>query len=217
MDALTVHRLHFAFTITFHYLFPQLTMGLALLLVALKTLALRTGNQHYNQAARFWAKIFAINFVMGVVTGIPMEFQFGTNWARFSRSAGGVIGQTLAMEGVFSFFLESSFLGALLFGEKRLGPKAHWVAAFLVFLGSWLSGFFIVATDAWMQHPTGYMLAPNGEIRLISIWGLLLNPWLFWQYLHNMIGAVVTASFVMAAVGAFYLLSRKYEAYGRTF
>ena len=217
MDALTVHRLHFAFTITFHYLFPQLTMGLALLIVALKTMALRTGNEHYNRAAQFWAKIFAINFAMGVVTGIPMEFQFGTNWARFSKAAGGVIGQTLAMEGVFSFFLESSFLGAFLFGEKRLGPKAHWLAAFLVFLGSWLSGFFIVATDAWMQHPTGYLLAQNGEIRLASLWGLLLNPWLLWQYLHNMIGAVVTGSFVMAAIGAFYLLERRHEEYGRTF
>ena len=123
-SALAVHRLHFAFTVTFHYLFPQLTMGLALLIVVLKTLALRTGNPHYARAARFWAKIFAINFTFGVVTGIPMEFQFGTNWARFSRSAGGVIGQSLAMEGVFSFFLESSFLGLFLFGEKRLSPIA---------------------------------------------------------------------------------------------
>jgi cytochrome d ubiquinol oxidase subunit I len=135
-NALAVHRLHFAFTVTFHYIFPQLTMGLALLLVVLKTIALRTGNQHYNQAARFWAKIFAINFVMGVVTGIPMEFQFGTNWARFSKAAGGVIGQTLAMEGMFSFFLESSFLGLFLFGEKRLGPKLHWLTGVLVFIGS---------------------------------------------------------------------------------
>ena len=171
MDALTLHRLHFAFTITFHYLFPQLTMGLALLILVLKTMALRTGNEHYNHAARFWAKIFAINFAMGVVTGIPMEFQFGTNWARFSRAAGGVIGQTLAMEGVFSFFLESSFLGLFLFGEKRLGPKAHWFAAFLVFAGSWLSGFFIIATDAWMQHPVGYQLGPNGEILLSQFLG----------------------------------------------
>src|SRR6516225_4383556 len=135
-QALTVHRLHFAFTITFHYIFPQLTMGLALLLVYLKTKFLRTGDEQYNRAARFWAKIFAINFAIGVVTGIPMEFQFGTNWARFSKAAGGVIGQTLAMEGVFSFFLESSFLGAFIYGEKRLSPRAHWVAAFLVFLGS---------------------------------------------------------------------------------
>ncbi|HUI79373.1 MAG TPA: cytochrome ubiquinol oxidase subunit I, partial [Bryobacteraceae bacterium] len=217
MDALTVHRLHFAFTVTFHYLFPQLTMGLALLIVVLKTMALRTGDEHYHRAARFWAKIFAINFAVGVVTGIPMEFQFGTNWARFSKAAGGVIGQTLAMEGVFSFFMESSFLGLFLWGEKRLSPRAHWVSAFLVFAGSWLSGFFIVATDAWMQHPTGYLLAPDGRILLESLWGLLLNPWLFWQYLHNMIAAVVTASFVMASVGAFYLLSRIHEPFGRTF
>jgi cytochrome d ubiquinol oxidase subunit I len=217
MDALTIHRLHFAFTVTFHYLFPQLTMGLALLIVVLKTMALRTGNEHYNQAARFWTKIFAVNFAMGVVTGIPMEFQFGTNWSRFSKAAGGVIGQTLAMEGVFSFFLESSFLGVFLFGEKRLGPKAHWFAAFLVFAGSWLSGFFIIATDAWMQHPTGYRLGPNGEILLSSFWGLVLNPWIFWQYLHNMIGSVVTASFVMSSVGAFYLLMRRHEEFGRTF
>ena len=217
MDALTLHRLHFAFTITFHYLFPQLTMGLALLILVLKTLALRTGDEHYGHAARFWAKIFAVNFAMGVVTGIPMEFQFGTNWSRFSRFAGGIIGQTLAMEGVFSFFLESSFLGVFLFGEKRLSPKAHWFAAFLVFLGSWLSGFFIIATDAWMQHPTGYRIGPNGEVLLSSFAAIFTNPWLFWQYLHNMIGTVVTGSFVMAAVGAFYLLSRTHEAYGRTF
>src|ERR1700733_1976260 len=217
MDALAVHRLHFAFTITFHYIFPQLTMGLALLLVVLKTMALRTHNPHYDRAARFWAKIFAINFAMGVVTGIPMEFQFGTNWAHFSKAAGGVIGQTLAMEGVFSFFMESSFLGLFLFGERRLGPKGHWLAAFLVFLGSWLSGFFIVATDAWMQHPVGYALGPHGEIQLASFWALLFNPWLFWQYPHTMAGAVVTGSFAMAAVGAFYLLVRRHEAYGRTF
>ena len=217
MDALTIHRLHFAFTVTFHYLFPQLTMGLALLIVILKTVAIRTGDDHYNRAARFWARIFAINFAMGVVTGIPMEFQFGTNWSRFSGAAGGVIGQTLAMEGVFSFFLESSFLGAFLFGEKRLGPKAHWFAAFLVFLGSWLSGFFIIATDAWMQHPTGYTVDAAGNMQLASFWGLVANPWLFWQYLHNMTASVVTASFVMAAVGAFYLLTHRDQSYGRTF
>ncbi|MGA2150146.1 MAG: cytochrome ubiquinol oxidase subunit I [Bryobacteraceae bacterium] len=217
MDALTIHRLHFAFTVTFHYLFPQLTMGLALLIVILKTVAIRTGDDHYNRAARFWARIFAVNFAIGVVTGIPMEFQFGTNWSRFSGAAGGVIGQTLAMEGVFSFFLESSFLGAFLFGEKRLGPKAHWFAAFLVFFGSWLSGFFIIATDAWMQHPTGYTVDAHGTMQLASFWGLVANPWVFWQYLHNMTASVVTASFAMAAVGAFYLLTRRDEAYGRTF
>src|SRR5271165_833054 len=136
-DALAIHRLHFAFTITFHYIFPQLTMGLALLILVLKTMALRTGNEHYNHAARFWAKIFAINFAMGVVTGVPMEFQFGTNWARFAKAAGGVIGQPLGMEGMFSFFLESTFLGLFLSGEERLGPKLHWLSGVCVFLGSW--------------------------------------------------------------------------------
>ena len=216
-QALDVHRLHFAFTITFHYIFPQLTMGLALLLVYLKTKAVRTGDDHYNRAARFWGRIFGINFAVGVVTGIPMEFQFGTNWAEFSKAAGGVIGQTLAMEGVFSFFLESSFLGLFLFGEKKLSRVGHWCAGFLVFLGSWLSGFFIVATNAWMQHPTGYRLGTNGEIDLSSFWGLVLNRWALWQYAHTMLGAVQTGCFVMAAVGAFYLLTRRDESYGRTF
>src|ERR1700730_14051083 len=160
-SALAVHRLHFAFTVVFHYLFPQLTMGLALLIVILKTVALKTGDQQYNRAARFWAKIFAINFAVGVVTGIPMEFQFGTNWARFSKVAGGVIGQTLAMEGMFSFFLESTFLGLFLFGEKRLGRIGHWFSSMMIFVGSWLSGYFIVATDAWMQHPVAYSLGPR--------------------------------------------------------
>jgi cytochrome d ubiquinol oxidase subunit I len=216
-DALTVHRLHFAFTVTFHYIFPQLTMGLALLILILKTMALRTGNDHYNRAARFWARIFGINFTLGVVTGIPMEFQFGTNWAQFSRAAGGVIGQTLAMEGIFSFFLESSFLGLFLFGEKRLSVRGHWFAAFMVFLGSWLSGYLIIATDAWMQHPVGYRLGSGGEIQLSGFWALLLNPWALWQYAHNMSGAVVTGCFVMAAVGAFYLISGTHRDYGRTF
>src|SRR5207253_8366252 len=111
-------------------IFPQLTMGLALLLVYLKTKALRTGDEHYNHAARFWARIFGITFTLGVVTGIPMEFQFGTNWAQFSKSAGGVVGQTLAMAGVCSFFLESSFLGLFLFGEKKIGPIGHWFSGF---------------------------------------------------------------------------------------
>ena len=216
-NALLVHRIHFAFTITFHYLFPQLTMGLAPLIVVFKTLALRYKDESYNKAARFWARIFGINFLIGVVTGIPMEFQFGTNWSHFSRFAGGVIGQTLAMEGVFAFFLESAFLGLFLYGEKRLGPRGHWWAAVAVFLGSWLSGFFIIVTDAWMQHPVGYTTAPDGSAQLSSFWALILNPWAWWQYAHNMSGAVITGAFVMAAVGAFYLLWGKCEGYARMF
>ncbi len=216
-SALLVHRLHFAFTVTFHYLFPQLTMGLAPLIVVLKTLGLRLNDERYHQAARFWARIFGINFVLGVVTGIPMEFQFGTNWSHFSRFAGGVIGQTLGMEGMFAFFLESAFLGLFLYGEKRLSPRAHWWSAVAVFLGSWLSGFFIVATDAWMQNPVGYERAADGSVQLSSFWALVLNPWAWWQYAHNMCGAAITGSFVMASIGAFYILWSKYEEHGRIF
>lgn len=217
MDALLLHRIHFAFTIIYHYLFPQLTMGLALLIVALKTIAIRCRNEQYNEAARFWAKIFAINFLLGVVTGIPMEFQFGTNWSHFARTTGGVIGQPLAMEGVFSFFLESAFLGLFLFGEKRLSPWGHWASAFLVFLGSWISGFFIIVTNAWMQHPVAYRVLPNGMYEVTSFWGLLANPWALIEYSHNMSGAVITGAFVMSAVGAFYVLENRFPEHGQIF
>jgi len=217
MTAELIHRLHFAFTVTFHYLFPQLTMGLALLIVVLKTVALKTGDEDWDRAARFWGRIFGINFVFGVVTGIPMEFEFGTNWARFSRLSGGVIGQPLAMEGVFSFFLESAFLGLFLYGEKFLSKTLHWFSAFMVFVGSWISGFFIIVTDAWMQHPVAYERLPNGQFEVLSFWQLLLNPWGLLQYAHNMTGAVITASFVMAAVGAFYILDSRMADFGRLF
>jgi cytochrome bd ubiquinol oxidase subunit I len=216
-SALLIHRLHFAFTATFHYLFPQLTMGLALLIVVLKTIAWRRNDRVYDEAARFWGKIFGINFVLGVVTGIPMEFQFGTNWSLFSQFAGGVIGQTLAMEGMFAFFLESAFLGLFLFGEKRLSPRAHWLSAVAVFVGSWLSGYFIIATDAFMQYPVGYYRAPDGSLQLASFWHFVLNRWALWQYAHNMSGAAITGAFIMTAVGAFYLLSGKWTEHGRVF
>src|SRR5215469_13013027 len=196
-SALLVHRIHFAFTITFHYLFPQLTMGLAPLIVVFKTLALRYKDESYNKAARFWARIFGINFLIGVVTGIPMEFQFGTNWSHFSRFAGGVIGQTLAMEGLFAFFLESAFLGLFLYGEKRLSAKAHWLSAVAVFVGSWLSGYFIIAIDAFMQRLVGYFMANDGLVQLVSFWDLVLNRWAWWQYTHNMSGAVITGAFII--------------------
>ncbi|HZO91745.1 MAG TPA: cytochrome ubiquinol oxidase subunit I [Chthonomonadaceae bacterium] len=217
MDALTWSRFQFGFTITFHYLFPQLTMGLALLIVLFKALALKTQDERYNDAARFWGRIFGINFAVGVVTGIPMEFQFGTNWARFSDYAGGVIGLTLAMEGMFAFFAESAFLGMFLFGEKRLGPKGHMAAAVMVFLGSWLSGYFIIATNAFMQHPVGHSVGPNGALQLTDFWGYLLNPWALWQYAHNMSAAVITGSFVVCAVGAFYTLMGRHEEHARLF
>ncbi len=201
-------RLQFGFTITYHYLFPQLTMGLAWFLVWWKWRALRTGDEKYNQAARFWAKIFGLNFAVGVVTGIPMEFQFGTNWADFSKYSGSVIGQTLAMEGMFAFFLESAFIGAFIWGEKRLGPRAHFLTAVAVATGSWLSGYFILVTNAFMQHPVGYQLEADGTLGLLSLSDFLLNPWAWIEFAHNQMAALVTGSFVITALGAFYTLRK---------
>tara|TARA_R110000868_G_scaffold88317_1_gene246171 strand:- start:2936 stop:4267 length:1332 start_codon:yes stop_codon:yes gene_type:complete len=216
-DMLFYDRMQFAFTITFHYLFPQLTMGLSLLIVYFKGKFLYNKVEKYNDAAKFWMKIFALNFAMGVVTGIPMEFQFGTNWAKFSELTGGIIGQTLAMEGMFSFFLESSFLGLFIFGEKLLGHKLHFVTGFLVFLGSWMSGYLIIATHSWMQHPVGYEILENGKFVLNNFGALFSNPWLLPSYLHNQLASLVTASFVVAAIGAFYLLNNKHHEFGRIF
>ena len=216
-DMLFYDRMQFAFTITFHYLFPQLTMGLSLMIIYFKWKFLRTKIEKYNDAAKFWMKIFALNFAMGVVTGIPMEFQFGTNWAKFSELTGGIIGQTLAMEGMFSFFLESSFLGLFLFGEKLLGHKLHFVTGFLVFLGSWASGLLIIATHSWMQYPVGYEILENGKFVLNNFSALFTNPWLLPSYLHNQAASVVTSSFVVASIGAFYLLNNKHNEFGKLF
>jgi cytochrome d ubiquinol oxidase subunit I len=205
-DGVPWHRIQFAFTITYHYLFPQLTMGLALLIVVFKSLALSRRDESYNEVARFWGRVFALNFAMGVVTGIPMEFQFGTNWSRFSQYSGEVVAQALAMEGVFAFFLESTFLGLFLFGEKRLGPSGHLAAAIALALGSWLSGYFIIVANAFMQHPTGHGLSDDGVLHLANFGAYLFNPWALWQYAHNMAASVVTASFVVAAVGAYWSL-----------
>ncbi len=205
-DPLLWHRLQFAFTIIYHYLFPQLTMGLALLIVVMKWRALKTGDEAWATAARFWVRIFGLNFAVGVVTGVPMEFQFGTNWARFSQLTGGVIGQTLALEGLFAFFLESSFLAMLVFGEKTLGPKKHFAAAVALLVGSWMSGIFIIVTNAFMQHPVGYVRDADGVFSISSVSEYLFNPWALAQYAHNQMASLVTASFVVTAVGAFWCL-----------
>jgi cytochrome bd ubiquinol oxidase subunit I len=216
MDTSTIlSRLQFAFTIAYHYLFPQFTMGLALLLVILKTLYLWRKDERFNVSTHFWGKIFAVTFVLGVVTGIPMEFQFGTNWARFSAYAGDIIAQTLAMEGAFAFFLESAFLGIFLFGE-RLGQKLHWFSTVMVWLGTWASGGFIIASNAWMQHPVGFTVVGD-KLHISNYWAVLTNSWAIIQYIHTMSAAVVTASFVMTGVGAYYLLAKKHLDYARIF
>jgi len=216
-SAVTADRLQFAFTIMFHYLFPIGTMGMAPFIAWYTVKAARTGDRRYDRAAQFWARIFAINFVVGVVTGIPMEFQFGTNWATFSARTGAIVGQPLAMEGIYAFFLESIFLGIFLYGRGSVSRRLHALSAVLVWLGAWVSGFFITAANAWMQHPVGYSLGSDGRVRLESLPAVLFSPFLWWQYLHVMTGAVVTGGFLVAGVGAYYLLARRQEAYGEIF
>ncbi len=217
MDPVLADRLQFAFTIMFHYLFPIGTMGLAPFLAAYTWKAARHRDEESGRIARFWTKIFAMNFAAGVVSGIPMEFQFGTNWAEFSRRSGAVVGQPLAMESMFAFFLESIFLGVLLYRREGLPTMFTAWSAVLVCAGAWLSGFFIVATNAWMQHPVGYSLGSDGIIRLESIWALLSSPFLGWQFAHVLTGALLAGGFIVAGVGAYYLLSQREERAGRQF
>jgi cytochrome d ubiquinol oxidase subunit I len=217
MDPVLVDRLQFAFTVMFHYLFPIGTMGLAPFVAAYTWKAARNLDEESGRIAQFWTKIFAMNFAAGVVSGIPMEFQFGTNWAAFSRRSGAVVGQPLAMESMFAFFLESIFLGVLLYRRRGLPTMLAAWSAVLVCAGSWLSGFFVVATNAWMQHPVGYSLAADGTIRLENVWAMLLSRFLQWQFAHVLTGALLAGGFIVAGVGAYYLLSGRDEAIGRRF
>ncbi len=214
-EGLDLHRLQFAFTIVFHYIFPQLSMGLALVIVLLKAYGMRTGEARFDDAARFWIRVFGVTFAVGVMTGIPMEFQFGTNWSRFTTFTGGVIGHTLGMEGLLAFFLESSFLALLVFGERRLSRGAHFAAALALWIGSWLSGYFITATNAFMQHPVGYLIDANGNLQLGDFWAFVGNPWALAQYPHTILGAVVTGSFVVAALGAWWTLRGEHRDVAR--
>lgn len=216
MDVVIADRLQFAFTIMFHYLFPITTMGLAPF-VALYTFEAARGDRDAARAAAFWTRIFAINFAIGVVTGLPMEFQFGTNWALFSAKAGAVVGQPLAIEGIYAFFLESVFLGVLLYGKDRVPPALHSASAVAVWVGSWLSGFLVIAVDAWMQHPVGYAIAPNGTIELTSLLRVIFSPFAIWQFVHVICGAMLAGGFVIAGVGAYYLLSKREFDLGRRF
>ncbi|MHB1797341.1 MAG: cytochrome ubiquinol oxidase subunit I [Vulcanimicrobiaceae bacterium] len=215
--AVIADRLQFAFTIMFHYLFPIGTMGLAPFIAWFNIKAYRGRDPEAASAARFWTKVFAVNFAAGVVTGIPMEFQFGMNWAPFAARSGAVIGQPLVMEGVYAFFLESIFLGVLLYGRRQVSERIYALSSVLVCVGSWLSGFFIVATDAWMQHPVGYAVAAGGRIELRSLAAVLLSPFAWWQYAHVLTGALVAGAFIVAGVGSYYLLAHRDESFGRRF
>jgi len=202
----------------FHYLFPPVSIGLGLLIVILKVLQLRAGETYdglYARTARFWGRLLLLNFGAGVATGVPMEFQFGTNWARFSNSAGGVIGIGLMLEGSVAFFMESIFLGVFLFAEKKVSAKAHAFSAFMVSLGTIISAYFITDTDAWMQHPVGYTLSKDGVFHLNSLSAVLFNRYELWEYLHTLNGAFVQGAFLMAALGAYYTLVNRHRDFAR--
>jgi cytochrome bd ubiquinol oxidase subunit I len=216
MEVATVDRLQFAFTVMFHYLFPIGTMGLAPF-VAWYVWRSAHGDAEAGPIARYLTRIFAVNFAVGVVTGIPMEFQFGTNWASFSERSGSVVGQPLGLESIYAFFLESVFLGVLLYGKSRVSVACYSTSAICVWLGSWLSGFFIVAADAWMQHPVGYVLTAAGKIELQSLTAVLLSKFAWWQFAHVLTAALLAGGFIVAGVGAFYLLARRDEPIGRRF
>ena len=215
LDALFLARLQFAFTVSFHIIFPAFTIGLSAFIATLLVLWRRTDQEHFHRLARFWTKIFAVSFAMGVVSGIPMSYQFGTNWSRFSEAAGNVIGPLIGYEVITAFFLEATFLGVMLFGWRRVPPWLHVTSAILVALGTALSGFWILSANSWMQTPAGHFV--EGGIAYPSSWlAAIFNPSFPYRFAHMMNAAYLTTSAVVLAVGARYLLARVYETEART-
>lgn len=218
MDVLLLSRIQFAFTIAFHYIYPPLSIGLGVCLVLMEGLWLKTGNPLYHQMARFWTRIFALTFAIGVATGIVMEFEFGTNWATYSRYVGDVFGSALAAEGIFAFFLESGFLAILLFGWDKVGRKLHYFATWMVCLGAHFSAVWIVVANSWQQTPAGYMIeeTANGPRAVITdFWAMVFNPSSMDRLSHVLCGAWQAGAFLVISVSAFYLLRRKHEQFAK--
>ncbi len=214
MDVLALSRLQFALTIAFHYLFPPLSIGLGMLLVIVEGLWLATKKPLYHQMARFWTKVFALTFAIGVATGIVMEFEFGTNWATYSRYVGDVFGSALAAEGIFAFFLESGFLAVLLFGWDRVGPRVHFLATCLVAFGAHFSAIWIVVANSWMQTPAGFHIVGEGmaaRAEITDFWAMVFNPSSMDRLSHTVAGAWQAGAWLMVSVGAWYLLRRRHR------
>jgi cytochrome bd ubiquinol oxidase subunit I len=219
MDVEILSRLQFAFTIGFHYIYPPLSIGLGLVMVVMEGLYLRTGNEIYETMAKFWTRIFALTFAIGVATGIVMEFEFGTNWAVYSRFVGDVFGSALAAEGIFAFALESGFLGVLLFGWNRVKPRVHFIATLGVFIGSMFSAVWIVVANSWQQTPAGYHIVGEGldaRAEITDFWAMVFNPSSMDRLIHVWLGAFLAGSFLIISVHAYYLLRDRYvELSGR--
>ncbi|GHB25541.1 cytochrome ubiquinol oxidase subunit I [Mongoliitalea lutea] len=209
MDVEVLSRIQFAFTVAFHYIYPPLSIGIGLLMVVFETMYIRTKKKDYEILAKFWTKIFAITFGIGVVTGIVMEFEFGTNWATYSRYVGDIFGSALAAEGIFAFALESSALGVLLFGWNRVKPWVHLVATWAVFLGSMFSAVWIVVANSWQQTPAGYHIVGEGmqaRAEIVDFWAMVFNPSSVDRLTHVWLGAFLAGAFLILSVHAYYII-----------
>lgn len=218
MDVEILARIQFAFTVAFHYIYPPLSIGLGLVMVFMEGMFLRTGRQVYHHMARFWTKIFALTFGIGVATGIVMEFEFGTNWAVYSRYVGDVFGSALAAEGIFAFALESGFLGVLLFGWNRVSPRVHFIATIGVWLGSMFSAIWIVVANSWQQTPAGFHIVGEGMLaraEITDFWAMVFNPSSVDRVLHVWIGAFLAGAFLVMSVHAWYLVKGRHAELSR--
>ncbi|HOJ37847.1 MAG TPA: cytochrome ubiquinol oxidase subunit I [Ignavibacteriales bacterium] len=213
MDVLLLSRIQFALTVGFHFLYPPISIGLGVLLVILQGMYLKTKDNVYHDLVRFWVKIFAAIFAVGVATGIVMEFEFGTNWSKYSRFVGDVFGSPLAAEGVFAFFLESSFLAILLFGWNKVSPKMHFFSTIMVSLGSILSAFWILVANSWQQTPQGYRIVENNGVlraEIIDFWAMVFNPSTVDRLIHTILASFMTGGFFMISIAAYYLLKKQH-------
>ncbi|MBN2012660.1 cytochrome ubiquinol oxidase subunit I [candidate division KSB1 bacterium] len=214
MDAVLLSRIQFAVTVGFHFLFPPLTLGLTLAILIFETLHLRKGQELYRKLTDFFVKILGLVFVVGTATGIVMEFSFGTNWANYSRMVGDIFGAPLAAEGVFAFFLESVFLGILVFGRNKVSPKTYWTSAFLVFFGSHLSGLWIIIANSWMQTPAGFAIE-GGRAVLKDFFAAAINHSTLIRYTHTIVAGWITGVFLVAGISAWYLLKKRDIEYAK--
>ncbi|MCX6158691.1 MAG: cytochrome ubiquinol oxidase subunit I [Ignavibacteriae bacterium] len=218
MDTEILARIQFAFTIAFHYIYPPISIGLGVLLVIMEGMYIKTGKKIYENITKFWIKIFALVFAMGVATGIVMEFEFGTNWATYSRFVGDVFGSALAAEGVFAFFLESGFLAILVFGWNRVSTKMHFFSTIMVSFGAMLSAVWIVVANSWQQTPAGYHIVNNGgylRAEITDFWSMVFNPSSVDRLLHTLSGAWLTGAFLVLSVSAFYLLKNRHVDFSK--
>ncbi|MCZ4409848.1 cytochrome ubiquinol oxidase subunit I [Cryomorphaceae bacterium 1068] len=209
MDVEILARIQFAFTVAFHYIYPPLSIGIALVMVFMEGMYLRTGKKVYENMTRFWVKIFALTFGIGVATGIVMEFEFGTNWAVYSRYVGDVFGSALAAEGIFAFALESGFLGILLFGWNRVSKRVHFFSTIMVTLGAMFSAIWIVVANSWQQTPTGFHIVGEGmqaRAEITDFWAMVFNPSSIERISHVWIGAFLAGAFLVMSVHAYYIL-----------